>query len=365
MKGIIDRLRDISQLPKEDVHDWLERAQDGSTFLQDICKGPEVLLYGRGRHALVHGVLVPTKNVCPPDKDDLLNSDIMTDRTWCIQRVYGNKTPRRIYLEPPLASEGGRTMEGGEKLIFRRPFEGVDSVKTPIEISQKLVHSLGLYFVEERHAYCRLDAKGDIQNVIKVYEDEPDEELDTVQSVSILAKDLATYMALTSTALVLKFDFTRFLMNSFPGWENATRQSYDTPELFYHSGIIPKQASFINGCLICHTELTEADLIAEWEAEEDHSKKQYAIFKILDRKNRCLVETSCSPQHIVNYFTKSDLPWEISPAFFRPEVLVRYKNDPEKYSFRGRGISCRNAWHLETLDINEEGQVHTYIGYLA
>ena len=256
-------------------------------------------------------------------------------------------------------------MEGGEKLIFRRPFEGVDSVKTPIEISQKLVHSLGLYFVEERHAYCRLDAKGDIQNVIKVYEDEPDEELDTVQSVSILAKDLATYMALTSTALVLKFDFTRFLMNSFPGWENATRQSYDTPELFYHSGIIPKQASFINGCLICHTELTEADLIAEWEAEEDHSKKQYAIFKILDRKNRCLVETSCSPQHIVNYFTKSDLPWEISPAFFRPEVLVRYKNDPEKYSFRGRGISCRNAWHLETLDINEEGQVHTYIGYLA
>ena len=61
MKGIIDRLRDISQLPKEDVHDWLERAQDGSTFLQDICKGPEVLLYGRGRHALVHGVLVPTK----------------------------------------------------------------------------------------------------------------------------------------------------------------------------------------------------------------------------------------------------------------------------------------------------------------
>ena len=117
--------------------------------------------------------------------------------------------------------------------------------------------------------------------------------------------------------------------------------------------------------LICRTELTEADLIAEWEAEEDQSKKQYATFKIFDRKNGCPVETSCSPQHIVNYFTKSDLPWEISPAFFNSEVLVRYRNDPEKYSFRGRGISCRNTWHLETFDINEEGQVHTYIGYLA
>lgn len=255
-------------------------------------------------------------------------------------------------------------MEGGEKLIFRRPFDGVDSVKTPLEISQKLVHSLGLHLVDERHAYCRLDTKGNIQSVIKVYEDEPTEEWNTVQSVSILAKDLATYMALTSTALVLKFDFTRFLMNSFPGWENSTRQSYDAPDLFYNSGIVPKQASFINGYLICRSELTEADLIAEWEAEEDQSKKQYAKFKILDRKNGRLVETSCSPQHIVNYFTKSDLPWEISPAFFNSEVLVKYKNDPEKYSFKG-GISCRNAWHLETFDINEEGQVHTYIGYLA
>ncbi len=364
MKGIVDRLRDISRSPKDDVHDWLERAQDGATFLKDICKGPEVLLYGRGPHTLVHGVLVPMKNVCPPEKDDLLNSYITTDHTWCIQRVYGGESSRRVYLEPPLTSEGGRTMEGGEKLIFLRPFEGVDSVKTPIEISQKLVHSLGLYFVEERHAYCRLDTKGDIQRVIKVHEDGPDQELDTVRFVSILAKDLAIYMALTSTALVLKFDFTRFLMNSFPGWENATRQSHDAPDLFYHSGIVPKQASFINGFLICRTELTEVDLIAEWEAEEDQSKKQYATFKIFDRKNGRLVETSCSPQHIVNYFTKSDLPWEISPAFFKPEVLVRYKNDPEKYSFKG-GISCRNAWHLETFDINEEGQVHTYIGYLA
>ena len=366
MKGIVDRLRDISRLPEDDVQDWLERAQDGATFLQDICGGPEVLLYGRGPHALVHGVLAPTRNVCPPDKEDLLNSHITPEHTWCIQRVYGGNTLGRVCIEPPLTSERCRTMEGGEKLIFRRPFEGVDSVKTPIEISQKLVHSLGLYFVEERHAYCRLDTNGDVQSVIKVYEDDPDEGWDAVQSVSILTKDLATYMALTSTALVLRFDFTRFLMNSFPGWKNETQQFYDAPYLFYRSDVIPRQASYINGCLICRTELTEADLIAEWEVEEDPSKKRYATFKIFDRKNGRLVETSCSPQHIVNYFTKSDLPWEISPAFFNREVLVRYKSDPEKYSFRsGRGISCRNAWHLETFDINEEGQVHTYIGYLA
>lgn len=30
-----------------------------------------------------------------------------------------------------------------------------------------------------------------------------------------------------------------------------------------------------------------------------------------------------------------------------------------------RSITCRNAWDLPTFDINEAGQVHTYICYLA
>ena len=107
-------------------------------------------------------------------------------------------------------------------------------------------------------------------------------------------------------------------------------------------------------------------MVKEWIAEEDVSTKQYASFKIIDGRNRRLVETSCGPDHIVNYFTKSDLPWEISPAFFRPEVLHKYKQDLEKYTVRDRSISCRGAWYLETYDINNEtGQVHTYIGYLA
>jgi hypothetical protein len=46
-------------------------------------------------------------------------------------------------------------------------------------------------------------------------------------------------------------------------------------------------------------------------------------------------------------------------------VLHRFKADPEKYTLEDRSITCRGAWHLKTYDINEAGQVHTYIGYLA
>ena len=66
----------------------------------------------------------------------------------------------------------------------------------------------------------------------------------------------------------------------------------------------------------------------------------------------------------MNYFTESDLPFEITPAFFRPEVLQRYKSDPTKYTLNERSIDCRGSWSLQTYDINEEGQVHTYLVYL-
>jgi hypothetical protein len=55
----------------------------------------------------------------------------------------------------------------------------------------------------------------------------------------------------------------------------------------------------------------------------------------------------------------------MSPVFFGAEVLHRYKADPQKYELREHSIDCRGAWGLETYDINDVGQVHTYLRYLA
>jgi hypothetical protein len=93
-------------------------------------------------------------------------------------------------------------------------------------------------------------------------------------------------------------------------------------------------------------------------------QREYASFIAWDFKNKVLRDISTAPSATANYFTKSDLPFEMSPAFFRPEVLLKYKSDSDKYRLEDRSISCRNAWHLETYDINEAGQVHTYLIYL-
>ena len=63
-----------------------------------------------------------------------------------------------------------------------------------------------------------------------------------------------------------------------------------------------------------------------------------------------------------NYFDKVEgLPFDVSPVFFRPDVLQKYKTDAEKYTIDGRSISCRGAWFLKSFDVNAAGQVSVYI----
>ena len=56
---------------------------------------------------------------------------------------------------------------------------------------------------------------------------------------------------------------------------------------------------------------------------------------------------------------------EITPVFFRSDVLDKYLSAPQRYQVNERSITARGAWHLETYDINDAGQVHTYLVYLG
>ena len=89
-------------------------------------------------------------------------------------------------------------------------------------------------------------------------------------------------------------------------------------------------------------------------------------FIAYDWRNHRVRTISIDPKETVNYFEaeKNDLPFELSPAFFKPEVLLKYKGDKAKYTVRERDIHCRAAWHLEAFDVNEAGQVFAYICYL-
>ncbi len=354
-------LQALTEKPERDDTAWLAGAENAIAYLKANAGKDEIVLYASGNSVLIHGALALAKNVTPPDGDTLQNMPMMLDDCWKIQKSWGGSQGHRMYLEPPL---DGQTFKGGEVLFFRRSFSGVAEGLTPIELSQKLVHSLDLHYLPERNAYCRLDARGDIEDVIKVLQRNAPPPSGHLEVVTILRKDLDTFMALSKTCLVLKFDFTRVRWGGFAGWGNVNRYSKDEVDLFYHGGV-DGGASYCYGAMIVRPQVTVRSLVKAWKDEENPSKRKYATFKIFDRKNDCSVETSCGPGSLSNYFQKSVLPWEISPAFFRPEVMHRFKADPEKFSLEDRSITCRNAWYLKSYDINEAGQVHAYIGDLA
>lgn len=344
----ITELKALNELPTIDSDNWLVNAEASVDFLEANSTNDDIVIYASGSSVLMHGVLALRDKITPADAEDLQDSSFpMPDDSWCIQRVWGGGEEHRMYLEAPLSSSS-QSFQGGDKLIFRRSFTGVTEGPSPIEISQKLVHSLDLHFLPERNAYCRLDSQGDIEDVIKVIQLNKGSTWDYLDVVTIQRKDLDAFMALSDTCLVIRFDFTRVRWGSFNGWGEIDRYNREEADLFYNGGT-NGQGSYCNGAIIVRPQVSVDVLVRTWKDEESVSNCKYATFKIYDRKNEVNVETSCGPEFLSNYFQESELPWEISPAFFRPEVLHRFKADPEKYTLEDRSIGCRNAWYQKNL----------------
>ena len=176
---------------------------------------------------------------------------------------------------------------------------------------------------------------------------------------------LDEYMVLTDTVMVRTFDFTRYRPSQFGGWSRTPEPEYVTnDDMFFRIVIEAGHGSFMRGCQIVRPIVRKDEIFKRLTGGSDEEEKRYVSFIAHDWKNRVVSEISCAPSHTANYFTTSDLPYELSPAFFRPEVLSKYKADFEKYQLDDRSISCRGAWHLQTYDVNEVGQVHTYLVYL-
>lgn len=359
-----EALRSLSILPDQDRQAWLRSAEEGIDFLRNDVGSDFVVLHASMPFVWIVSAFAPNPNLYPVDHDDLQNARIDLDDTWVIQKSYGSGEGHCVYLDPPLSFDS-KSLAGGELPIFRRTFHGMDR-REPLEVNQKLIHCLGVFFVDHRSAYCRLDDNGDLEDVICIQSEEGTGGFDRREMVSIREKDLAQYLALSDATLVRKFDFTRVDNATFSHWGEVERATKGDDQLHYSLGLGSGNGSWAHGYQLVPSSTSVEELVAAFEAESGgRATKQYETFIAVDWKNGRVLETSCSPDATANYFTRSDKPFDVSPAFFRSEVLARYKNDPDKYRLDDRSISCRNAWYLKTYDINEDGQVHTYLCYLA
>ena len=341
---------------------WLPAAESSIEFIKQNVLDEWVVIYAGLSHALVHAVLAQRKGLNEPSWADFDDGCFRADRSYRIEFAMGGGRPDRVYLASAFGNDN-RMLKGGEKLVFIRSWAG--SEKISIEISQKMVHALDIHYVEERSAYCRIDALGDIQEVVKIVEIEDDGINGRVRVVAVRASDLYEYARLAKMGLVFLFDFTRFCLKGFNGWGNPVPFEHTDSRLHYDGGSQGGTGSFVNGRFVFLPTMSNREIVRRHREAWSPKKGQYAKFKAVDLETGKQIETSCAPDKVSNYFEKeSTLPLEMSPAFFKPEVLAKYKADSDKYQLEQRSVRCRGAWCLETYDVNKAGQVHTYLRYL-
>jgi hypothetical protein len=364
MTDVASLLRQISNAPSDSegasFDTWLELS-DALAFLKANARQDEFVVYANLQHAFIHAVLVPSPLVDMPDNEDLLAWHYDAYSSWGVEIRY--TTPVSISITEPLDHTGSKTLDHGEQLVFARSFEGLLDEKHYFEILQKFLHISDLHFVPERKAYCRLDENGDIEDVVRVVT-APRKGEDCGGTIVTFSREvLDRYQALTGASVVRMFDFTRFRPH-FSGWRGDHASEYSTDgDLIHRIHIEAGNASYVRGVQIIRSQ-TPKEAVAGRFGPASSEGEQYESFLAFDWKNGTLKEISCSPEATVNYFTASVLPYELSPAFFRPEVLAKYKADRDKYDLEDRSLSCRSTWHLQNFDINEAGQVHTYLVYL-
>jgi hypothetical protein len=357
--SVIKAIEALIKVPSEpgEYSVWAQQAET-LDFLQANAEHDSVVLALSVGQIFIHSVLVPIGSVSPPKWEDLLKWDANAYSSWSMMTSGDG-----VGLADPLHHCGSETIESGEQFVFARNFEGVPQRASYIEILQRLIHIFGLHYLEEREAWCRLNRHGDLEDVFRVVKiKEPGSDREGRLVVGDRAV-LAQYATLTDAHLVRMFDLTCMPPGRSDHWADIDEKTFTHGlEISYRFGVAGGGATYARGAQIIPYRLSAEEMQrAIWGETET---KKYATYVALDRKNQRVAEISCAPGATDNYFTKSDKPWEVSPAFFRPEVLLKYKADYEKYDLQHRSIGCRGAWSLKTFDINAEGQVHTYLVYL-
>ena len=356
---LIDRISHLDELPEaaDEYATWI-KADGHLTLLRDNAKEDELIIYGSGDSIFIHAVVVRENNISPLDKDDLLHwSDDPFEP--CASYTYGGGNDG-VWIERTGYPRGSKTLEDAQQLVFARIFEGLKGKDALYyEILQEYSHLTGIHWRPEQHAYCSFDDNGDFDNIVSITSKEK------MKLVSFKREPLELYLAASNSVLVQMFDFTLLRRGNFDGWPAGDEaRIVESDVFFYRQKVIDEYAGYTRGIqIVCPSRPKEqifSDLKKQWSGHKDAG---YVEFIAHDWRNECITEISTDPIATTNYFQaqENSLPLELSPAFFRPDVLLKYKGDSDKYTVDERNIYCRGGWRLRDYDVNEAGQVHAYI----
>lgn len=172
--------------------------------------------------------------------------------------------------------------------------------------------------------------------------------------------------------LVRFFDFTRVIRSNWsPGvpWPNQPTVVDHRSDFFYRWEVVEDKQGYARGVQIIKPRRTLDEISKSirdrWSGRRNRDEG-VELLTIDWRHDHSVTMISTRPDATTSYYhaKDNDLPFEVSPAFFRPAVLRKYTADREKYTVTERKIVCRGAWSLQAYGVNDAGQVFAYIRYL-
>ena len=363
---LVEQIQELTLEPSDPVvfERWVAAAEH-IAFLDRNAQTDELIVFASGPHCYVRAVSISRDILFPLNQEELLDwSDNQSEPRAFYDSESSNPT---VWITKDHSSIGSKPIKQTQQLIFIRHFDGLRGEPSYCEVLQEYLHLSEIHWRHEHSSFCRFDENGDFDHVVSVTQREDPSK---VTLVSFKREPLELYLAASNSVLLRKFDFTLFRRNQFSSWPDEPETVHlENSTLFYKQRIDPGIAGYAKGIQIVHPSRPDHQIFslqqAKWFGNEEES---HVEFEAYDWRNNRDTFISTDPSATTNYFVahENSLPYETSLAFFRPEVLAKYKGDSDKYVVdeASRTISCRNLWELRRFDVNEAGQVHAYICYL-
>lgn len=272
----------------------------------------------------------------------------------------------RTWAEPRDATNSSHEPADASCLVFGRSLDGQSGeTGSYLEVSQTYVHQARIHWRPEQRAYSRFDHHGDWEDVVSLTQKG---EGRNIALASFRRQDLDLHLIASESVLVRSFDFTLFRppfdlgVHERPAVERLMRP---TDDFIYRTIAKGDGCCSIRGFQIVRPKLSEreAHYLARTDRLPTEDEAPPIEFQVQDMRDGTVVKVSTDPATTRTYFEpdRDDLPYETSPAFFRPEVLAKYRADRDKYTLHGGWITCRGAWSLRGYSINDAKQVAVYI----
>ena len=358
---LMSKIASLSVIPEDidEFEQWLS-ADKHLQFLRKNAGQDELIIYASGHSIFVHAVVIPNENINHNvDFKDLLQ---WSSNPYSHQASYawGFDTDD-VWIERGISCAGAQALENGHLLVYGRTFEGWhDNERNYFELDQEYTHVTDIHWRAEHGGYCRFDKNGDIENVVSI---SAKEDQNQTTLISFLRRPLEKYLAASNSTLVQLFDFTMYSPDKFSGWSNTKEEEIIVNDDFFYRKKIDGLAAYCRGVQIVRPARPRTEIFSAIRNLDDRfDEKRYESFLAHDWRNDRIVDISTNPTATTNYFQteNNSLPFELSPAFFRPEVLAKYNADSDKYTVSERYVSCRATWSL-SYDVNEANQVHAYL----